>query len=46
MRGARPAEEYRAGHIPRALSIPLVELKKRLGELPKHREVVAYCRGP
>jgi len=42
----RPAEEYRAGHIPGALSVPLGELKKRLAELPKNREVVAYCRGP
>jgi rhodanese-related sulfurtransferase len=42
----RPAEEYRAGHIPGALSVPLPELKKRLTELPKNREVVAYCRGP
>jgi rhodanese-related sulfurtransferase len=42
----RPAEEYRAGHIPGALSIPVAELKSRLHELPKDREVVAYCRGP
>lgn len=42
----RPREEYRAGHIPGALSVPLPELKKRLTELPKNREVVAYCRGP
>jgi rhodanese-related sulfurtransferase len=42
----RPLEEYRAGHIPGALSIPVGELKARLGELPKDREVVAYCRGP
>jgi rhodanese-related sulfurtransferase len=42
----RPSEEYRAGHIPGALSVPLPELKKRLAELPKNREVVAYCRGP
>lgn len=42
----RPAEEYRAGHIPGALSIPLGELKARLNELPKDRDVVAYCRGP
>jgi rhodanese-related sulfurtransferase len=42
----RPAEEYQAGHIPRALSIPVSELKTRLKELPKGREIVAYCRGP
>jgi rhodanese-related sulfurtransferase len=42
----RPSEEYRAGHIPGALSIPVGELKARLEELSKDREVVAYCRGP
>ncbi|HKU38423.1 MAG TPA: metalloregulator ArsR/SmtB family transcription factor [Polyangiales bacterium] len=42
----RPDSEYRAGHIPGAISIPLAELKDRLKELPKHREIVAYCRGP
>ena len=42
----RPAEEYRAGHIPGAISIPVDELKARLKELPKDRDVVAYCRGP
>jgi rhodanese-related sulfurtransferase len=42
----RPPEEYRAGHIPGALSIPVSELRVRLKELPKDREVVAYCRGP
>lgn len=42
----RPAEEYRAGHIPGALSIPVTELKARIKDVPKGREVVAYCRGP
>jgi rhodanese-related sulfurtransferase len=42
----RPPEEYRAGHIPGALSIPVGELEARLEELPRKREVVAYCRGP
>lgn len=42
----RPPEEFRAGHIPGALSVPLPELKKRLAKLPKDRDVVAYCRGP
>jgi rhodanese-related sulfurtransferase/DNA-binding transcriptional ArsR family regulator len=42
----RPAEEYRAGHIPGALSIPVDELKSRIKQLPKSRELVAYCRGP
>lgn len=42
----RPAEEHRAGHLPGALSIPVGELKARLRELPRDRQVVAYCRGP
>lgn len=42
----RPAEEFRAGHIPGAISMPVGELKDRLKELPKRREIVAYCRGP
>jgi rhodanese-related sulfurtransferase/predicted transcriptional regulator len=42
----RPAEEYAAGHITGAKSIPIDELDQRLNELPKDREVVAYCRGP
>ncbi len=41
----RPAEEFGAGHIPGAVSIPLDELAGRLAELPADREVVAYCRG-
>lgn len=42
----RPAEEYRAGHLPGAASIPLAELPARLRDLPRDREIVAYCRGP
>jgi rhodanese-related sulfurtransferase len=42
----RPAEEYLAGHIPGAVSIPLEQLEERLAELPSDREIVAYCRGP
>jgi len=42
----RPSDEYAAGHLPKAVNIPLNELKRRLRELPKHREIVAYCRGP
>jgi rhodanese-related sulfurtransferase/DNA-binding transcriptional ArsR family regulator len=41
----RPAEEFEAGHIPGALSVPVPELKRRLREIPKNREVIAYCRG-
>lgn len=41
----RPVEEYRAGHLPGALSMPLGELEARLGELPRDRDIVAYCRG-
>jgi rhodanese-related sulfurtransferase/DNA-binding transcriptional ArsR family regulator len=42
----RPVEEYRAGHLPGAISIPVGELEARLEELPRKREIVAYCRGP
>jgi rhodanese-related sulfurtransferase/DNA-binding transcriptional ArsR family regulator len=42
----RPAEEHAAGHLPGAVSIPLPELRRRLRELPRDREIVAYCRGP
>ena len=42
----RPTEEFEAGHIEGARSIPLEELEDRLAELPADREVVAYCRGP
>ena len=42
----RPVEEYNAGHIPGAISIPLKELQLRLLDLPRDQEIVAYCRGP
>lgn len=42
----RPEEEFAAGHIEGARSIPLEELERRLAELPPDQEVVAYCRGP
>jgi rhodanese-related sulfurtransferase len=42
----RPTEEYVAGHIPGALSVPLKELEDRLEGLSKNKEIVAYCRGP
>jgi rhodanese-related sulfurtransferase len=42
----RPAEEYLAGHIEGARSIPIDALRQRLAELPEDREVIAYCRGP
>lgn len=42
----RPRDEYLAGHLPGALSVPLEELEGRLKELGRGREIVAYCRGP
>jgi rhodanese-related sulfurtransferase/DNA-binding transcriptional ArsR family regulator len=42
----RPAEEYQAGHLSGALSVPLAALRQRLNALPRSREIVAYCRGP
>ena len=42
----RPPEEYAAGHIRGAINVPLAELTKRLHEIPKGKEIVAYCRGP
>jgi len=42
----RPEEEFAAGHIDGARSVPIDELERRLAELPADREVVAYCRGP
>jgi ArsR family transcriptional regulator len=42
----RPEDEYGSGHLPGALNIPLRQLEQRLAELPRKREIVAYCRGP
>lgn len=42
----RPPEEYAQGHIAGALNIPLDKLRRRLKDLPRDREIVAYCRGP
>ena len=42
----RPEQEYESGHIPRAINIQLSELKNELKQLPRKKEVVAYCRGP
>ena len=42
----RPEDEFAAGHIPGALSLPVAELPRRMRRLPKRKEIVAYCRGP
>lgn len=42
----RPEDEFAAGHLPKAVNIPLRQLARRLRDLPKNREIVAYCRGP
>jgi len=42
----RPQEEFETAHLPFARSMPLDELEKRVSELPKRQEIVAYCRGP
>jgi ArsR family transcriptional regulator len=41
----RPRDEFAAGHLPQAVNIPLRDLPRRLRELPRDREVIAYCRG-
>lgn len=42
----RPQAEYETAHLPYAQSIPVAELEQRLAELPRHKDIVAYCRGP
>jgi rhodanese-related sulfurtransferase/DNA-binding transcriptional ArsR family regulator len=42
----RPADEFATGHLPDACSIPIEELLERLDELPRHKTIIAYCRGP
>jgi rhodanese-related sulfurtransferase len=42
----RPREEYDVAHLPFARSMPVAEIERRLSELPRDRQIVAYCRGP
>jgi rhodanese-related sulfurtransferase/DNA-binding transcriptional ArsR family regulator len=42
----RPPDEFAAGHLPGAVSVPIEELERRLSSLPRDAEIVAYCRGP
>jgi rhodanese-related sulfurtransferase/DNA-binding transcriptional ArsR family regulator len=42
----RPEDEFALGHLPGALNIPFADLERRLAELPKDTQIVAYCRGP
>jgi ArsR family transcriptional regulator len=42
----RPEDEFALGHLPGALNVPLAALERRLAELPRDGEIVAYCRGP
>src|ERR1041385_2559954 len=42
----RPPEEFAAGHLPGAINIPLPQLERNAGSLPRRKTVVAYCRGP
>ena len=46
MLDVRPEDEFRQGHLPGALNIPLTQLERRLAELSADREIIAYCRGP
>lgn len=42
----RPESEFNAAHLPFARSLPVSELERRIAEVPRDREIVAYCRGP
>jgi rhodanese-related sulfurtransferase/predicted transcriptional regulator len=42
----RPRVEYRAGHLPGAISIPLDELEDQVEKLPRNKKIIVYCRGP
>lgn len=42
----RPGDEFEVGHVPGAVNVPLAALERRLDELPRDKEVIAYCRGP
>lgn len=42
----RPEPEFAAGHVAGARSVPVEELESVVGQLPRRREIVAYCRGP
>lgn len=42
----RPKDEFQAGHLPKAISIPLEQLETMIDKLPRDREIIAYCRGP
>jgi ArsR family transcriptional regulator len=42
----RPDDEFALGHLPGAVNVPIEDLERRLAELPRDQEIVAYCRGP
>ncbi len=42
----RPVEEFRAGHLPRAVNVPVKDIESYCKQLSRKKEIVAYCRGP
>ncbi len=42
----RPRDEFATAHLPFARSMPVAEIEQRLSELPRGKDIVAYCRGP